>query len=83
MIQQQSALNEALQKYFGFNQFKSNQAEIIESILSGKDTFVIKAHRWRKILMLSASGHPFGRNRHCYFAFNCLDEKSSGFNERL
>jgi ATP-dependent DNA helicase RecQ len=42
MIQQQSALNEALQKYFGFNQFKSNQAEIIESILSGKDTFVIK-----------------------------------------
>ncbi len=31
----------ALKEYFGFEQFKGNQQTIIESILSGKDTFVI------------------------------------------
>ena len=34
-------LHTALDKHFGFNQFKGNQHKIIESILSGKDTFVI------------------------------------------
>jgi ATP-dependent DNA helicase RecQ len=34
-------LHDALVKYFGFNQFKGNQEEIIDSLLSGKDTFVI------------------------------------------
>ena len=35
------SLQEALQEYFGFNKFKGNQEEIISSLLSGKDTFVI------------------------------------------
>jgi ATP-dependent DNA helicase RecQ len=34
-------LNSALQEYFGFNTFKGNQKAIIESVLAGKDTFVI------------------------------------------
>jgi ATP-dependent DNA helicase RecQ len=34
-------LNTALQEYFGFNDFKDQQKEIIESLLAGKDTFVI------------------------------------------
>lgn len=34
-------LQEDLQKHFGFDQFKGNQEEIIQSILAGKDTFVI------------------------------------------
>lgn len=34
-------LNSALQEYFGFNTFKGNQKAIIESVLEGKDTFVI------------------------------------------
>ena len=34
-------LNEALREYFGFKEFKGQQKEIIESVLSGKDTFVI------------------------------------------
>ncbi|MCB0516234.1 MAG: DNA helicase RecQ [Chitinophagales bacterium] len=34
-------LTEALQQYFGFNVFKGEQKEIIESILCGRDTFVI------------------------------------------
>lgn len=34
-------LQSALQRYFGFDQFKGNQKEIVESVLSGKDTFVI------------------------------------------
>jgi ATP-dependent DNA helicase RecQ len=32
---------ECLQKFFGFDQFKGQQEEIINSILDGKDTFVI------------------------------------------
>jgi ATP-dependent DNA helicase RecQ len=32
---------EALQEFFGFNKFKGNQEKIIESVLAGKDTFVI------------------------------------------
>jgi ATP-dependent DNA helicase RecQ len=34
-------LTEKLQKHFGFNSFKEPQKEIIKSLLSGKDTFVI------------------------------------------
>ncbi len=34
-------LHESLQKYFGFDRFKGNQEEIIQSVLGGRDTFVI------------------------------------------
>lgn len=36
-----STLTDALKQYFGFDQFKSNQEAIIQSVLDGKDTFVI------------------------------------------
>jgi ATP-dependent DNA helicase RecQ len=35
-------LHQALQEQFGFDHFKGNQEAIIKSLLSGKDTFVIK-----------------------------------------
>ena len=34
-------LKKALQEHFGFDTFKGEQQEIIESVLAGKDTFVI------------------------------------------
>ncbi len=34
-------LQQALQKYFGFDQFKGHQEEIIRSVIEGHDTFVI------------------------------------------
>ncbi len=34
-------LSESLQKYFGFDAFKAEQKTIIQSLLDGKDTFVI------------------------------------------
>lgn len=34
-------LHEALHKYFGFDSFKGNQEKIVQSVLDGKDTFVI------------------------------------------
>src|SRR5438128_832016 len=34
-------LQKALQEHFGFNKFKGDQEEIIQSVLSGQDTFVI------------------------------------------
>jgi ATP-dependent DNA helicase RecQ len=35
-------LRAALQEHFGFDSFKGNQEKIIESLLAGQDTFVIK-----------------------------------------
>ncbi len=35
-------LNKELQEYFGFDSFKGNQKSVIQSILAGNDTFVIK-----------------------------------------
>src|SRR5687767_13993199 len=35
-------LHEALQEHFGFDKFKGNQEKIIENLLAGHDTFVIK-----------------------------------------
>ncbi|MBX2921796.1 MAG: DNA helicase RecQ [Chitinophagaceae bacterium] len=35
-------LHAALQEYFGFDKFKGNQEAVIESLLAGDDTFVIK-----------------------------------------
>ena len=34
-------LKKALRENFGFDKFKGDQEEIIESIMSGRDTFVI------------------------------------------
>src|SRR5690349_5039058 len=34
-------LHEALQEHFGFNKFKGTQEKVIESLLAGRDTFVI------------------------------------------
>lgn len=35
------SLHDSLKKFFGFSKFKGTQQEVIESILSGQDTFVI------------------------------------------
>ncbi|MDO5522645.1 MAG: DNA helicase RecQ [Bacteroidia bacterium] len=40
-MEKQKDLYEGLKKYFGFDTFKGNQEAIIESVLSGKDTFVL------------------------------------------
>jgi ATP-dependent DNA helicase RecQ len=41
MTAQPISISGALKEYFGFEKFKGNQQTIIESILSGDDTFVI------------------------------------------
>ena len=41
MVATNERLLEALQKYFGFDNFKANQDSIIQSILNKQDTFVI------------------------------------------
>ncbi|MEM1323889.1 MAG: DNA helicase RecQ [Bacteroidota bacterium] len=41
MIVANESLHDSLQKYFGFDNFKDNQEKIIQSVLEGKDTFVI------------------------------------------
>ncbi len=41
MITEAPTLTQALKLHFGFDRFKGNQEAIIESLLSGRDTFVI------------------------------------------
>jgi len=41
MIETQLSPKDALQKFFGFNKFKGEQEAVVESILDGKNTFVI------------------------------------------
>jgi len=41
LIDQEIDLADRLQQYFGFNQFKGDQEKIIQTLLSGRDTFVI------------------------------------------
>lgn len=40
-MEQIDLLHKSLKKYFGFSTFKGNQEDIIRSILSGRDTFVL------------------------------------------
>ena len=40
-MEKQDILHKRLKKYFGFDTFKGNQHSIINSILSGRDTFVL------------------------------------------
>lgn len=40
-IQELTSAREHLKKYFGFSQFKGNQEGVIQSVLEGKDSFVI------------------------------------------
>jgi ATP-dependent DNA helicase RecQ len=42
MSETNQTLHLALKKYFGFSNFKGNQERVIQSLLDGKDTFVIK-----------------------------------------
>ncbi|MFN5347053.1 MAG: DNA helicase RecQ [Bacteroidota bacterium] len=41
MLLAESTLQEALQKYFGYEQFKGEQEQIIRNVLDGNNTFVI------------------------------------------
>lgn len=40
-ISSKTNLNAALKKYFGFNEFKGLQEEVVQSVYNGEDTFVI------------------------------------------
>ncbi len=42
MSETNQTLHLALKNYFGFSDFKGNQERVIQSLLEGKDTFVIK-----------------------------------------
>ena len=46
-------LHKALQEHFGFDSFKGNQEKIIENLLAGHDTFVIKQRAGAKVYVIS------------------------------
>ena len=42
MLVEEIDIRKSLKEIFGYSQFRSNQQKIIENLLDGKDTFVIK-----------------------------------------
>jgi ATP-dependent DNA helicase RecQ len=40
-MRDRNLLNSQLQRYFGFDRFKGQQEQVIDSILDGNDTFVL------------------------------------------
>ena len=67
----------ALQKYFGFNEFKGKQEQAINSVLEGKDTFVIMPTGEESPYAIKASSTYVRRGGTCCVSTHCLDEKSS------
>ena len=49
MIQENTTLQDALKKYFGFDGFKGNQEAVVNSILAGEDCFVIASRLAERI----------------------------------
>ena len=57
MVSTQYDLNKELETYFGFKNFKPRQKEIVQSILDGRDTFVIMPTGGGKVSLLSIASN--------------------------
>ena len=67
-------IKNVLKTVFGFDTFKGEQREIIESLLDGRDTFVIMPTGGQNLCVIS---HRYClRHAHCNFSADCINEKS-------
>ena len=82
MAFKQSALEEHLKKYFGFDQFRGLQRSVVTSVLNKEDVFVIMPTGGGKSLMLSITCIDAGRYGDYRLSTYCVDEESGGCHTR-
>lgn len=68
--------SELLKKYFGYNDFKEGQSDIIDCLLSGRGRRWHNAHRRGKINMLSDTGFDVSRDDRNHIPAYIADEGS-------
>ena len=71
-------LHAKLKEYFGFDNFKGNQEQIIKNVLAGNNTFVLMPTGGGK----TARSHS-GRDSDCNLSADCFNEKPGGCNALL
>ena len=69
-------LHKELKKYFGFNKFKGLQEDVVKSIISGHNTFVIMPTGGGKSLCYQLPALGTRRNCNCSFPSYRAYEKS-------
>lgn len=70
-------IHKELKKYFGFNQFKGLQEQVIKAILAKENTFVIMPTGGGKSLCYQLPALVQEGTAIVVSPFNCLNEKSS------
>jgi ATP-dependent DNA helicase RecQ len=69
---------DALKRYFGYDSFRPQQSQIIDTVMENRDCLGTDAHRRRKIRLFSDPGHPPRGIDGRHFSVDRIDERPGG-----